>query len=81
MSRLTKEVVELRLYKASLCSPEDMSNSSEAVTGAYIFKKEGKFPIYIFNLIGLHLTLYPPYAFIFNFSYNHVIRNIKNFNF
>lgn len=30
--RLTKEVVELRLYKASLNSPEDKSNSSEAVT-------------------------------------------------
>lgn len=29
---LTKEVVELRLYKASLCSPEDKSNSSEIVT-------------------------------------------------
>ena len=30
--RLTKEVVELRLFKASLSSPEDRSNSSEAVT-------------------------------------------------
>lgn len=30
--RLTKEVVELRLYKASLISPEDKSNSSDAVT-------------------------------------------------
>ncbi|XP_055681877.1 protein quick-to-court, partial [Lutzomyia longipalpis] len=30
--RLTKEVVELRLFKASLSSPEDRSNSSDAVT-------------------------------------------------
>lgn len=30
--KLTKEVVELRLFKASLSSPEDRSNSSEAVT-------------------------------------------------
>lgn len=30
--RLTKEVVELRVNKASLNSPEDRSNSSEAVT-------------------------------------------------
>lgn len=29
---LTKEVVELRLFKASLSSPEDKSNSSEAIT-------------------------------------------------
>lgn len=29
---LTKEVVELRLYKASLISPDDKSNSSEIVT-------------------------------------------------
>ncbi|XP_011560260.3 protein quick-to-court isoform X2 [Plutella xylostella] len=29
---LTKEVVELRLYKASICSPDDKSNSSEIVT-------------------------------------------------
>lgn len=30
--RLTREVVELRLFKASLSSPEDRSNSSDAVT-------------------------------------------------
>uniref|UniRef100_A0A1L8DBV1 Putative quick-to-court isoform e n=1 Tax=Nyssomyia neivai TaxID=330878 RepID=A0A1L8DBV1_9DIPT len=30
--RLTKEVVELRLFKASLSSPEERSNSSDAVT-------------------------------------------------
>ncbi|XP_044759605.1 uncharacterized protein LOC123317241 isoform X2 [Coccinella septempunctata] len=30
--KLTKEVVELRLYKAAICSPEDRSNSSDAVT-------------------------------------------------
>lgn len=30
--KLTKEVVELRLYKAALNSPEDKSNSSDAVT-------------------------------------------------
>lgn len=30
--KLTKEVVELRLYKAALSSPEDKSNSSDAVT-------------------------------------------------
>lgn len=30
--RLTKEVVELRLYKASLTSPDEKSNSSDAVT-------------------------------------------------
>ncbi|XP_008196760.1 protein quick-to-court isoform X2 [Tribolium castaneum] len=30
--KLTKEVVELRLYKAALNSPEDRSNSSDAVT-------------------------------------------------
>lgn len=30
--KLTKEVVELRLYKAALGSPEDKSNSSDAVT-------------------------------------------------
>lgn len=30
--RLTREVVELRLFKASLNSPEDRSNSSDAVT-------------------------------------------------
>ncbi|XP_065090406.1 protein quick-to-court-like [Ochlerotatus camptorhynchus] len=30
--RLTKEVVELRLFKASLSSPEEHSNSSDAVT-------------------------------------------------
>lgn len=30
--RLTKEVVELRLFKASLGSPDDRSNSSDAVT-------------------------------------------------
>lgn len=30
--RLTKEVVELRLFKASLNSPEERSNSSDAVT-------------------------------------------------
>lgn len=30
--KLTKEVVELRLFKASLSSPEDRSNSSDAVT-------------------------------------------------
>lgn len=30
--KLTKEVVELRLYKAALSSPEDRSNSSDAVT-------------------------------------------------
>lgn len=30
--RLTKEVVELRLFKASLSSPDDRSNSSDAVT-------------------------------------------------
>ncbi|CAG9864540.1 unnamed protein product [Phyllotreta striolata] len=30
--RLTKEVVELRLYKAALGSPEDHSNSSDVVT-------------------------------------------------
>ncbi|CAG9763128.1 unnamed protein product [Ceutorhynchus assimilis] len=30
--KLTKEVVELRLYKAALNSPEDKSNSSEAIT-------------------------------------------------
>ncbi|XP_055381663.1 protein quick-to-court isoform X5 [Condylostylus longicornis] len=30
--RLTREVVELRLFKASLSSPEDPSNSSDAVT-------------------------------------------------
>ncbi|XP_068617553.1 protein quick-to-court-like isoform X2 [Battus philenor] len=29
---LTKEVVELRLYKASICSPDEKSNSSEMVT-------------------------------------------------
>lgn len=29
---LTKEVVELRLYKASICSPDEKSNSSEVVT-------------------------------------------------
>ncbi|ERL85962.1 hypothetical protein D910_03377 [Dendroctonus ponderosae] len=29
---LTKEVVELRLYKAALSSPEDKSNSSDAIT-------------------------------------------------
>lgn len=29
---LTKEVVELRLYKASICSPDEKSNSSEIVT-------------------------------------------------
>ncbi|XP_063537080.1 protein quick-to-court isoform X1 [Cydia strobilella] len=29
---LTKEVVELRLYKASVCSPDEKSNSSEIVT-------------------------------------------------
>lgn len=30
--KLTKEVVELRLYKAALNSPEDKSNSSDAIT-------------------------------------------------
>lgn len=30
--QLTKEVVELRLYKASICSPDEKSNSSEIVT-------------------------------------------------
>lgn len=30
--RLTKEVVELRLFKASLSSPEERSNSSDAIT-------------------------------------------------
>ncbi|KAK9885397.1 hypothetical protein WA026_010892 [Henosepilachna vigintioctopunctata] len=30
--KLTKEVVELRLYKAAINSPEDRSNSSDAVT-------------------------------------------------
>lgn len=30
--KLTKEVVELRLYKAALSSPEDRSNSSDAIT-------------------------------------------------
>lgn len=30
--KLTKEVVELRLYKAALSSPEDKSNSSDAIT-------------------------------------------------
>ncbi|XP_026321458.1 uncharacterized protein LOC113231377 isoform X3 [Hyposmocoma kahamanoa] len=30
--QLTKEVVELRLYKASVCSPDEKSNSSEIVT-------------------------------------------------
>lgn len=30
--KLTKEVVELRLYKAALGSPEDKSNSSDVVT-------------------------------------------------
>lgn len=30
--RLTKEVVELRLFKASLSSPDDRSNSSDAIT-------------------------------------------------
>lgn len=30
--KLTKEVVELRLYKAALGSPEDKSNSSDAIT-------------------------------------------------
>lgn len=30
--KLTKEVVELRLYKAALSSPEERSNSSDAVT-------------------------------------------------
>ncbi|XP_045475913.1 putative leucine-rich repeat-containing protein DDB_G0290503 isoform X2 [Harmonia axyridis] len=30
--KLTKEVVELRLYKAAICSPDDRSNSSDAVT-------------------------------------------------
>lgn len=30
--KLTKEVVELRLYKAALSSPDDKSNSSDAVT-------------------------------------------------
>ncbi|KAJ2945650.1 hypothetical protein O0L34_g482 [Tuta absoluta] len=29
---LTKEVVELRLYKASICSPDEKSNSSEVTT-------------------------------------------------
>lgn len=29
---LTKEVVELRLHKTSICSPDEKSNSSEAVT-------------------------------------------------
>lgn len=29
---LTKEVVELRLYKASICSPDEKSNSSDVVT-------------------------------------------------
>lgn len=31
-NRLTKEVVELRLFKASLSSPEERSNSSDAIT-------------------------------------------------
>lgn len=30
--KLTKEVVELRLYKAALSSPEDKSNSSDLIT-------------------------------------------------
>ncbi|XP_059052686.1 protein quick-to-court isoform X2 [Achroia grisella] len=30
--QLTKEVVELRLYKTSICSPDEKSNSSEIVT-------------------------------------------------
>lgn len=30
--QLTKEVVELRLFKASVCSPDEKSNSSEIVT-------------------------------------------------
>lgn len=30
--KLTKEVVELRLYKAALNSPEEKSNSSDAIT-------------------------------------------------
>lgn len=30
--KLTKEVVELKLYKAAICSPEERSNSSDAIT-------------------------------------------------
>jgi hypothetical protein len=43
--RLTKEVVELRLFKASLSSPEEGSNSSDAVTVKEANSSQGISPI------------------------------------
>lgn len=49
--KLTKEVVELRLYKAALNSPEDKSNSSDAVTVRVPLTKSRVFDFLSFLII------------------------------
>ncbi|XP_071051786.1 protein quick-to-court isoform X2 [Onthophagus taurus] len=54
--KLTKEVVELRLYKAALSSPEDKSNSSDAVTVRENPTDEQATPDDLIDTISNHLV-------------------------